>query len=86
MPALFNGLPYLMVGPAGILTTLKAGLAVKFFWLTAILAGAGFLLFGATKPGFKESAKQQFDKANEWIRNVGKDDEWDRFFEENGTS
>ena len=55
--------------------------AIKFLTVTALLAGAGVLAFGLAKADLKG----QYRRTTNWVKGVGRDDEWDRFFdEENG--
>ena len=81
MPAVLQGLPVMLGGPAMLIPTLKAGLALKFFWLTAALVGTGYFLLNSTRPGFKDRAEKEYQKFSTWMGKIGKDDEWDRFFE-----
>ena len=82
MTGSINFLPFGLGGIPGYLPAVKAGLAIKFFWLTAVIAGTGYLLFGYSKPEIRQKVRTKCDKFRNWVTGFGRDDEWDRFFEE----
>lgn len=61
-------------GPAVV----KTGLALKFLTVTAVLAGAGVVVYGLATADLKGTCR----KSTSWLKGVGRDDEWECFFDE----
>lgn len=75
VPAAAVKWPWMVVGGPLVFKSLALS---KLALSLALLAGLGILFYGLTRTGLKD----QCIKVTTWVKRIGHDDEWERFFDE----